>query len=565
MVQLKYILSLLLFAFLVENSNAQNFNFDPQSCDSRLRNDVGALAHDSMMGREAGTQWEYKARDFLVTEFQNAGLIPYFENDSFLQKFDFKDGADYTDGTELAVDGKHFQLENDFFPLSKSANGKVSGSTVNVGFGLISPDGKINDYKELKDLEGKVFIIEISVPGGAENYSKFSEFANIDAKIENAHKKGAKAIIFINSDPKFDDPRNMISNRRERTTIPVVFVLGSKANLFKYKKDVSVFLKVNIKKITKTGYNIIGFIDNGAKSSIIIGAHYDHLGMGGETSRYKGKPAIHNGADDNASGTAAILELARYFKENRIMNYNLIFMSFSAEEKGLFGSAHFVKSKHFDTEKIAAMLNFDMIGRLDTSKRSLNLIGTGTALEWDSIIKITDNVGLIIKKSKSGISGSDQMSFYLHKVPVLFFFTGLHTDYHTPNDDIELINFAGISDITKYGINIVNTIDEFDKISYNKTKDMSRGNGRSYRSGITLGIVPDFGSEEEGLGIQAVLDDKPAAKAGLQSGDIIIQLGEVIIKDIQDYMKALQTFKKGDTANVVVLREGKKLKMNLQF
>jgi hypothetical protein len=556
---------LLILLFSHSFSFSQELSFDHQSIEKRMHLDVGVLANDSLFGREAGSEWEIKARDYIQSEFVKAGLVPYLPNKSYLHDFSFKDGNHFEAGTFLKINGESFRLNDDFYPLSQSANGEIEAEAVYVGFGMQSPDGKFDDYKSLSNLQDKIFVIEVSVPGGASQFQKHIDYANLDAKLALAKAKGAKAVVFINTDSENTDPRNLISNRVEKIDFPVVFAQGEQANELKNLSKATITIGVQINKTTKTGYNVIGYLNNGASKSILIGAHYDHLGMGGESSRYRGEPAIHNGADDNASGVATVIELARYFKAHPIKNYNLIFMAFSGEEKGLLGSSAFVKSEFFHLDQLEVMLNFDMVGRLDSIKRSLTLIGTGTATEWDSIIKITNHHNLDIKRSASGISGSDQMSFYLAKLPVLFFFTGLHSDYHTPTDDLDRINFDGMRQVVLYAQDMIKTMDGFPKLTYNKTKDLSQGENRNYRKGVTLGIVPDFTSESQGVGVQAVLDDKPAAMAGLQAGDVVIKMGDTMINDIQDYMKSLQSFKKGDKTKVVALRNGKKRKFNIQF
>jgi hypothetical protein len=550
----------LLFVFAVAVTACNTDDKNKFSTVENLKNHIEILASDSLGGREAGTENEIKARDYIVTQMKAMGLKPFF-GDSFFKSFDFKDGADYSEST-LSVNGKSFIVGKDFSPWNKSRSGKVEGSIVDAGYGIMSSKPSHNDYPNHNILDGKIFLMEMSVPGGAGNWESYAEVADLDKRIELTSKFGAKAVILINSDSTFDDPRKMISNNPGRTAIPVIVAKKSLAAFLKDNPEAEVSMNVSVNKFDKTGYNVAGVIDNGASASIIIGAHYDHLGMGGETSRYDGPPAVHNGADDNASGVAAVLELARQLKDKKL-NYNVLVMSFSGEEKGLLGSSALIRQNEIDKDSILCMLNFDMVGRMD-SALDLTVFGTGTALEWDSVLGLVNYDTLNIKPAPSGIGGSDQMSFYLDSIPVLFFFTGFHNDYHTPSDDADRINYQGIEMVVDYAASIIENLNDFDGLTYHKAKARTSHKG-NYRKGPTLGIVPDFGGAGEGLTVQAVLDDRPAAKAGLQKGDVIIKIGDTEIKDIYDYMDALKKCSKGKSYEVVILRKGEKLNKTVDF
>ncbi len=525
----------------------------------RMQSHVYMLASDSFRGREAGTPDEINARDYIVSQLKEMGLKPYF-GDSFYKKFSFKDGADFTNSS-LAINDLSFEVNNDYYPLNNSKSDEVEGNLLNVGFGIMSSNPSHNDYPNHSILDGKIYVMEMSVPGGASYWNDYAEYADLDKRIELASKFGAKAIILINSDSTLDDPRKMISNKIGRTSIPVIIAKESlKKYLLSHISD-TIRLKVSVKKIDKTGYNIAAIIDNDADKNIILGAHYDHLGMGGETSRYHGPAAIHNGADDNASGVASILELA-YELKDKPLKYNIIIMSFSGEEKGLLGSAALIKNHDIDRLKTVAMLNFDMVGRLD-SAHNLTIFGTGTANEWDSVMNIIHDDSLNIKAAPSGIGGSDQMSFYLDSIPVLFFFTGFHTDYHTPADDAEKINYKGMKLVIDYAKDIIDNLNGLEGITYHVTKARTSGN-HNYRKGPTLGIVPDYGATG-GMTINAVLEGKSGQKAGLKKGDIIIKIGEKSVDDIYDYMDALKLCSFGKTYQIVVRRNGEEITKILEF
>ena len=255
------------------------------------------------------------------------------------------------------------------------------------------------------------------------------------------------------------------------------------------------------------------------------------------------------------------MELA-YELKDKPLNYNIIIMSFSGEEKGLLGSSALIRNHDIDASKIVAMLNFDMVGRLD-SARDLTIFGTGTANEWDSIMNLIHKDSLNIKAAPSGIGGSDQMSFYLDSIPVLFFFTGFHNDYHTPSDDADKINYQGIKYVIDYAKDIIDNINSFSSLTYHATKAKTSKN-HNYRKGPTLGIVPDYGATE-GMTINAVLDGKPGQKAGLKKGDIIIKIGQKSVKDIYDYMDALKPCEFGKSYPIIIRRGGEEITKTLQF
>ncbi len=313
---------------------------------------------------------------------------------------------------------------------------------------------------------------------------------------------------------------------------------------------------------TRTGRNIVGYIDNRAANTVVIGAHYDHLGMGiPGTSLHVGEPSVHNGADDNASGVASLLYLAEYLKNSKLKNNNYLFLAFSAEELGLVGSKKFIENPSFGLQNANYMLNMDMVGRLNDEK-VLAINGAGTSPTWkDELSKITVN-GIKIKTTDSGVGPSDHTSFYLKDMPVLHFFTGQHTDYHKPSDDSELVNYEGIQDVSDFIAKLIENLDDDGKLVFTKTKDESQ-QGASFK--VTLGVMPDYVYDGEGMRIDAVMDDKPAKKAGLEKGDIVVKIGNVEVKTIYDYMDGLAKFKKGDKAKVKVKRKEEVIEREVEF
>lgn len=312
---------------------------------------------------------------------------------------------------------------------------------------------------------------------------------------------------------------------------------------------------------TKTGQNVIAYLDNKAENTVVIGAHYDHLGMGGEGSLYREGEAIHNGADDNASGVAMMLHLADSLqKKGSPKNNNYLFIAFSGEEEGLLGSNYFVKNPTIDTKKVTYMLNMDMVGRLN-SENTLAVYGVGTS----PILKqaVNANAGeLKIAENESGVGPSDHTSFYLADIPVLHFFTGQHEDYHKPSDDAEKVNFEGMKIVSNYIFSIIKDLDNQPKLPFKKTKNESEVVPEFK---VTLGVVPDYLFSGKGMRIDGISEDRPAQKAGLQKGDIVVKMGDFEVTDMMSYMKSLSKFEKGQTAKVTIERGGELKEVEVTF
>ena len=314
---------------------------------------------------------------------------------------------------------------------------------------------------------------------------------------------------------------------------------------------------LDVKKII--GKNVVGFHNNNAKHTIIIGAHYDHLGYGQVGSLSTLENQIHNGADDNASGVALMINLIPELINYK--NYNYLFIAFSGEELGLYGSTYFTKYPTINLDKVRFMLNFDMVGRLN-KQRTLLVNGVGTSSKWEKLVDESNIYNFELKTTPSGFGASDHTPFYNRKIPVLHFFTGQHNDYHKPSDDIDKINFEGIYDISLYVLNIIKNSFDINDFDYVETKSNSN---ETPRFSVTLGIMPDYLSEEQGLRIDGVSKDKLADRVGILSGDIIIRLGDFEITDIMTYMKALSKFKSGDKSKVVVYREDSEYEFEITF
>ncbi len=548
--------------WLISCSTTSKVTLTNDQMKVKLKTHISTLASDEFEGRESGSAGEKKASDYISKEFKKMGLSPKGTS-GYLQEFPFTDGAAFGSSNQLIVNVKKYKINDDFYPLPYSSNGVITGYIVRVGHGIIDDKLRTDDYFGKGNVGKKIFVIESGTPDGDNPHGKFGEWSDLRKKIDLAISKGAIAIIFINSDTAQNDPKADWKMRTTATSIPIVFAKGAAAEILRDSVVTNCTLGVEVEKIEKKGHNVAGYINNGAPYTIVIGAHYDHLGYGDEGSLYRGERAIHNGADDNASGTAALIELARYAKASGFKNNNYLFLAFSGEEKGLLGSNYFVKHPTMDLKSISYMINMDMVGRLKPDEKVLIINGSGTSPRWKSLLDsvVVDNIKL--KETESGVGPSDHTSFYLQDIPVLHFFSGTHSDYHKPSDDESKINYEGEISIVVMIKNILQKTDSPEKIVFTKTKDDENEDAPKFK--VTLGVVPDYAFEGEGMRIDGVTDDRPAAKAGLEPGDVVIQLGEHKVLDMMSYMKALRKFSKGETTKVKVLRNNEVIERDITF
>ena len=333
---------------------------------------------------------------------------------------------------------------------------------------------------------------------------------------------------------------------------------------FTYKKSTNPHDTSVANLPVKYSANVVGFLDNKAPYTIVIGAHYDHLGLGHDHNSLDPKPdgKIHNGADDNASGTSGVIELANYFSRNKITEpYNFLFICFSGEELGLIGSKKWCENPDLPLDKINYMINMDMIGRLNDSTRKLMIYGVGTSPVFVPLIDSLPG-NFSIKKDSSGVGPSDQTSFYLKNIPVLHFFTGQHSDYHKPSDDAEKLNYQGEADVLSYIAACIEKTFHYPRLGFAKTRNPDTGKS-SFK--VTMGVMPDYTYEGEGMRIDGVSDNRPASRAGIQAGDVVKKLGDMPVKNVEEYMKALSKFKKGDATTVEILRKSETKVLELTF
>ena len=529
---------LLFFLFLIPQIvSSQKLSKSDKAIIENLRTEITFLSSDKLEGRRTGTPGEKLAYEYLSAQFEKTGLIPKGDNNNFIQAFEVNEGKAILPATHLMINEKSLEINNDFFPFDFSADGSVTDH--------VSPAIKEKGAPWFWDISD---LLEDN-----ESNPHFELEEAIRTKALESEKMGASALIVFNSGNKDDELKFEEKSKASQVKIPVVFILKNAAKQYLADKSSNLDLEMSVaigdKK--RTGHNVVGYIDNSAARTIIIGAHYDHLGYGEDhNSLWTGKPEIHNGADDNASGTATVLELAKLLKKSKLKNDNYLFICFSGEELGLFGSKYYTENPTIKLTDVNYMINCDMVGRLNETTHAITIGGFGTSPLWGKILP-EKTKALNIKFDSSGIGPSDHTSFYLKNIPVLFFFTGTHPDYHKPTDDVEKINFTGELYVIHYIYDVINATNRSGKIPFSKTREPQMGGARFT---VSLGIMPDYTFSGKGVRADGIIDGKIAQKAGMIAGDIITKLGDFNVTDINSYMSALSKYKKGDAAHVTTFR-----------
>jgi aminopeptidase YwaD len=516
-----------------------------------LQEDIGYLSNDKLEGRRSGTSGETLASDYIVAAFMKAGLKPLGDSGTWLQRFEIYDGRDISH-TLFAINNVALNLNSEFIPLPFSASGKVEGSSA-----VALQESGSPWFYDLKE------IIE-----GVQGNPHFDMGKVLREKTRLFARKGASAVIFYNSSKSDDGIGFDQAEGIKVEKIPALYV--TKAGRKKYLKDISQSLDVEIDVVMsekrRWGHNVMGMMDNGAPYTAVLGAHYDHLGFGEDSnSLYRGaEKKIHPGADDNASGVAGIIQICRLLKKAKGLKTNYLFVAFSGEESGLIGSKYFTEHSPVPLSKISYMMNMDMIGRLNDSTHVLTIGGYGTSPQWAGVISSTLNKKIfVLNADSSGTGPSDHTSFYLKNIPVLFFFTGVHADYHKPTDRAEKINYPGELQVIRLVYAITQKLDGMNKPAFAKTRDKQFGMSPAFN--VTLGIMPDYSYPGSGLRIDAVSEGRPAEKAGLKTGDIITRLGNYSVISLQSYMEALSKFNRGDQTTVEFLRGKEEMKAGVEF
>lgn len=565
---------------------------NPISIDS-LQSYVKALASDEFEGRAPGTRGGTLATTYVQRKFAEYGLDAFADAPDYLQAFSVTTALKAGENNRLELRTKQtFRLGTDFAPLGYSANGKAeSRQIVFVGYGISTE--KYDDYKSV-DVKGKIVVLMRYSPDGENPHSEFFERASIWKKLSTAREKGAiGALVFTGErngeDKLLDLSRDKLAGDAGIPAMNVTRRVAAKILMMKpetlaqiqekidrtkqpnsFALNSFVSMQTEVARVKAETYNVVGYIPSATKSDewIVVGAHYDHLGYGGpgSGSLAPDENKIHYGADDNASGTAGLLELARYFGQRRAaLKRNLAFIAFGAEEMGLLGSSYFVNHPLFPLEKTIAMLNMDMIGRMKDS--ALAISGVGTAKEFEELCKAENAEGFKLKLSPDGFGPSDHSSFYAKNIPVLFFFTGNHPNYHKPTDTWEKINYADEARVARYVSRLIEKLDANPRPTFAKAQSDVAQASRSSMGGfrVSFGSIPNYGEEVEGVLLDGVREGSVAEKAGLKAGDVIVKMGEKAIRNIYDYTDFLKTLKPGDVIAVVVKRGDETLTLTAAF
>ena len=578
-------------------SGCTSYHIDqPEITVEELQETIGFLASDSLKGRYPGTTEDSIMADWLVKKFREMGIKMMAEEGQ--QYFEIVTNIKAGDNNLLTFNDSTFEQNKDFAPFSFSGSGTAEAEALFLGYGfeIDEDDLKWNDYSGI-DVTNKWLIILRGDPEIDSLTSPFIPYSEERDKVMLAGDHGAAGVLFV-SGIKFDQKDKLIDlgTRKSPVDIPVLHITrnvaddilkGDEKNIEELEKKLNeqrspevfntgiiVRGSSEIIQDKSTTRNIIGIIKGTdpdlSDEYILIGGHHDHLGLGGPNtgSRKPDTTAVHNGADDNASGVVAMLEIAEklsYYRDS--LRRSIIFSTFGAEEMGLLGSKYFVNNPVVPLESIKTMINIDMVGRLDI-ENSLQISGTATSVSGAELLdNITSSKNFNLAKSPEGYGPSDHASFYGKDIPVFFFSTGPHLDYHTPEDDIEHINFEGLKSVSDYIYSLTWKLANSDSSLVFQEAGPKTGQQRMRRrKGVTLGIMPDFaGQVKNGLRADFVLKDRPADKGGMEDGDIITAINGKAIKNIYDYMYRLEKLKQGQTITVEVKRDSEKKVLLIQL
>jgi hypothetical protein len=581
-------------------------NTGDKAVEARMKKDITFLASEECEGRGVDTKGILKAADYIVEEFKKAGLKPVDGQKDYFQPFSIAGSAKLESPNTLVLRGPQEQvieleLNKQFRPMGMSGSGKVKADLVFAGYGVAAKDIGYDDYKGV-DVKDKIVVVIRKAPRANNPNTPFdgdkaTMHQTLQNKISNAELNKAAAVLLVNDtdSAKNGDPlmefsygvnaagaTSLLAAHVKRSVVDSILQSALNTGLKEIERDIDADLKpqsaalkgwtatleTNVRRSKVEAKNIVGVIEGKgplAKETVVIGAHYDHLGYGSFGSLgnkdQKGK-TIHFGADDNGSGTTTLMELARRFAAKKdTEGRRLVFIAFSGEEKGLLGSEHYCKNPLVPLADTAAMVNLDMVGRLraddKTKKDKITVYGTGTAKTFDKLIdSLNAKYDFQMTKVPGGMGPSDHASFYSRKIPVFFFFTNDHPDYHRPSDTADKINVPGmmkVADLTTDLIENLRTAPE--RPEYVK---VAGGGIVSGPSGPKIGIRPDYGSDKEGVLIGGVSPGGPAEKAGLKAGDLITEVAGKPAKNLETYMVLMNTHKKGDKVPLTVLRDGKK-------
>jgi aminopeptidase YwaD len=570
-----------------------------QLSPARYMGDVGYLASEAMQGRGNGSPELEKAAEYIADQFRRAGLQPAGDNNGYFQAFTVTTGATLGARNELRIGDTALKINDDFVPIVFSDSAEFQGPLIFAGYGITAPEFKYDDYAGI-DAANKIVVVFTHEPQELDPKSAFAgtdftPHASFVNKAINARMHGAKGIIFI-TDPGHDyEDLGGMTRREQAGDIGIPAMHAKRAPVVeafkKGGKDLAALhqaidkdlapqsfevagatarIVTDVVRTRKTVRNVLAALpgsDPVLKNEwIVIGAHYDHLGLGGASSLSPsliGQP--HLGADDNASGTAGVLEIARAAAMNPgPWKRSVLFMAFAGEEIGLLGSSHFTNYPTVPLGSITAMINMDMIGRVSNGRITIGGVGTSPSFK-PALEELSRGGRLAVAYTESGYGASDQTAFNAKKIPVLFFFSGTHTDYHKPSDTADKINVEGALDVlslvTRMTDRVANAPARLTYAEVQEPRNAGRGSGGGY--GPFFGSVPDFRDDIKGVLFADVVPNSPAAKAGLKGGDTLVEMDGKTIQSLSDYAFVLRQKKPGDVVGVTVKREGTDLKVSV--
>lgn len=600
-VQVRGLLLILLLVF--QSSVHAGEQLSREQIVARVRDDIEYFASDELEGRGIETKGIELAAQRILAEYEKFGLAPGMPDGTWRQSFPVTLGdVTVADSTRVELSGPNdtkmvLQLRSEYQPIRRGANGTASGSLAFIGYGITSEEENYDDYAGI-DVAGKVVVLIRREPqnyeGGAFQGQGTSPNSYIDRKLELLKKSEAAAVLFVNNHtsaptPDTDELADPSSFGNDGQAVPFVHVKQSiidqllKASplatddgeVLKSLEEISHYIDKTMKPVsqdlkgwsaevstrfeanTVSTDNLIGVVEGEgplADETIVIGAHYDHLGFGGFGSRSQNRTGeVHNGADDNASGTAAVVELARRIASGPKPKRRMVFICFSGEERGLIGSNYYVNNPVFPIENTVAMLNFDMIGNLKDNRVEVN--GVGTAPEFPAIVKAADEATPIdITVVTGAFAGSDHLPFFQRGIPVMFCFTGMTDIYHTPDDDFKTLNIEGAVTVIDYSEQLLRGIDALEKRP--TFADGERSVRRPSMARVPfLGVQPNIAeSGANGIVLRGVRPDSPAATAGLQTGDVILKIGDLRVDGYQSLVDVVTASKAGDKLSLTIKR-----------
>jgi Peptidase family M28/PDZ domain/PA domain len=573
----------------------------------RIREHVEYLASDALQGRRAGTAGADEAARYIEKAFRADGLKPASAS-GYLQPFTFVARVELGKQNVFQVTAaseQNYKVGEDFMPLAFSSAEAASGAVVFVGYGISAPALQYDNYAGV-DVKGKLVMILRGGPDGDNPHGRFAEYTQPGLEIQNktlkACEKGARGVIFVSEEKVFQHDRlsrlqhdlnfldagipavvisrvvaNAILEARKAPPVKSEFTGADAVERAKARtaplaiENLTVSFKSDVVKINGNAANVVGLLPGSdpqlASQYVVIGAHYDHLGLGGpESLAANPEGQIHHGADDNASGTSALLELARVMAASRgQLKRSVVFVAFSGEELGLLGSAAYTRNPPVPIAATVAMLNMDMVGRL--RNRSLFIGGMGTSPVWKPLIeRLNAGTGsqshFELSYGQDGFGPSDHQSFYVKDIPVLFFFTSTHDDYHKPSDTADKINAEGIAQVAEFVREIVTAIaNEPERLAFTKVKSESRPTGGGFR--VYLGTIPNYSDQADGMKLDGVRPGSPAERAGLKAGDFVTRLGKTPVKNVYDYTYALGELRGGEEVEIAIRRDGREMVLKI--